>query len=156
MALNLLSIFNTNNCKVNVVTLQWTSPSVFLNEVCDLFPGRELFNSKWRLLWKLSDEKIPENPQMSQTLWIRRKSLLSHHPAFSTGICQHQTAFPSTLPSMEIDDEEGFLDHQVAGIEKSSNERQSPIDQIQKLSVWNFEHQLVFSQRKKKRANCKA
>ena len=111
MALNLLSIFNTNNCKVNVVTLKWTSPSVFLNEVCDLFPGRELFNSKWRLLWKLklSDEKIPENSQMSQTLWIRRKSLLSHHPAFSTGICQHQTAFPSTLPSMEIDDEEGWF-----------------------------------------------
>ena len=117
MALNLLSIF-TNNYKVNVVTLKWTSPSVFLNEVCDLFPGRELFNSKWRLLWKLSDEKIPENPQMSQTLRIRRKSLLSHHPAFSTGICQHQTAFPSTLPSMEIDDEEGFSTTRLQALRK--------------------------------------
>ena len=62
---------------------------------------------------------------MSQTLRIRRKSLLSHHPAFSTGICQHQTSFPSNLPSMEIDDEEGFLDHQVAGIEKSSKEKET-------------------------------
>ena len=55
---------------------------------------------------------------MSQTLRIHRKSLLSHHPAFSTGICQHQTAFPSTLPSMEIDDEEGFSTIRLQALRK--------------------------------------